>query len=325
MICKKTLHGRFVSGRFTPIRMLAFSLILMLMAFWFPASAVPVELPEDFSFLGVVTSRLVSILLYAASALLISDQIFFDKRVQWVGALYFCMVAILPFANGNGILALTSLLLVRSLVALFACNQYGANYIKLLYTVFMILGFMTFVTPFVLYLIPLYLVYCLFVNVFSVRLFLASLLGLLTPFWIILGTEYVFGGSGVLADSVLTGINAAFSLSVGGNSHLSIILLVFALMLMLPAVATFVRSAYPTKPHLRRRLSFIMVADAYLLLLYCFVGNGAMLFYFWQLPFLTVLATYLFSGKQTKRINLYFIVVNIVMLAIATQSLWLKR
>ncbi|MBQ5889022.1 MAG: hypothetical protein IIW77_07095 [Bacteroidaceae bacterium] len=302
----------------------AFSLLLMLSAFWFPASAVPVKLPQEPGFMGGLASRLVSLLLYAISAVAISAQTFFDRRVRWVGSLYLCMVAILLFANGNSVLALSSLLFVLSLVLMFAC-QHSPNSVGLQYTAFMILGFMVFVTPFALLLLPLYLVFCFFANVFSPRGFVASLLGLLTPFWLILGAEYVISENGTLADYITTGFADVFSITLACDSGMSLILLAFALLLLLPATTTFIGSASPAKPLLRRRLLFIMAADAYLLLLCCFVNDGAVLFYFWQLPCLAVLASYLFSGKETKLMNIYFIFINIIMVAIATEALWLKH
>ena len=324
MTCNRTLLGCFASGRHTPILLFVFSLLLMLSAFWLPASVLPAQLPMEPPYLEGVASRFVSALLYAVSAMVISTQKFFDRRVRWVGSLYLCMVAIMLFANGNSMLALSSLLFVLSLVVLFAC-QYSRNSVSLLFTAFMVLGSIIFVTPFALYLLPLYLVFCFFVNIFSLRGLLASILGLLTPFWLALGTEYVLSGNGVLANNVLVGLKGLFSFSASENSLLYIMLLAFALILMLPAVIKFIGSALPAKTFLRRRLSFIMVADAYLLLLCCFVGDVAVMFYFWHLPFLAVLAAYLFSGKETKLMNVYFIFINIVMVAIATQSLWLKQ
>lgn len=274
--------------------------------------------------MGGVAPRIVSVLLYAATAVVISALTFFDRRVRWVGALYLCMVSILLFANGNSILALSSLLVVLSLVMLFTC-QYGINPVGLLYAAFMVLGFNAFVSPYALYLVPLFLAFCFYVNIFSPRGLVASLLGLLTPVWLILGTEYVFSGDGVLADYLVSGITAAFAFSANGHSILFLLLLAFALLLMLPAITIFVGNAYPAKPFLRRRLSFIMMADAYMLLLCYFVSGGAILFYFWQLPFLAVLAAYIFSEKETRLINVYFIFINVIMVAIATQSLWLRR
>ncbi|MBQ5896708.1 MAG: hypothetical protein IIW75_09125 [Bacteroidaceae bacterium] len=324
MTCKKTLHGRFASGRFTPVLLFSFSLLLMLSAFWFPASDTLVQLPEEPSFMCGVVSRLVSVMLYAISAVLISAQTFFDRQVRWVGALYLCMVAVLSTANGNSTLALSSLLFVSSCVVMFIC-QHCANHVGLLYTAFMILGFMVFVTPYALLLLPLYLLFCFFANVFSPRGIVASLLGLATPFWLILGTEYVLSGNGALTDYITTGIATSFTLSFGCNTLHSFILMAFALLLLLPAMTTFMGSAYPAKPLLRRRLLFIMVADAYLLMLCCLAGDGFMLFYFWQLPCLAVLASYLFSGKESKLMNIYFVLINIIMVAIATVPLWLKQ
>ena len=216
MTCKKTLHGRFASGRFTPVLLFAFSLLLMLSAFWFPASVTHVQLPLEPSFMGGVAPRIVSVLLYAATAVVISALTFFDRRVRWIGALYLCMVSILLFANGNSILALSSLLVVLSLVMLFTC-QYGINPVGLLYAAFMVLGFNAFVSPYALYLVPLFLAFCFYVNIFSPRGLVASLLGLLTPVWLILGTEYVFSGDGVLADYLVSGITAAFVCCSGSS------------------------------------------------------------------------------------------------------------
>ena len=155
MTCKRTLHSRFASGRFTPVLLFTFSLLLMLSAFWYPASAVPVTLPAEPSFMGGLASRLLSTLFYAVSAILISGQDFFDRRVRWGGAFYMWMVAALPFVNGNSTLALSSLLSVLSFVILFVC-QYKVNSMGLLYAAFIVLGFQLFVTPFAIFLIPLY-------------------------------------------------------------------------------------------------------------------------------------------------------------------------
>ena len=125
MTCKRTLHSRFASGRFTSVLLFAFSLLLMLSAFWYPASAVPVQLPSEPSFMGGLASRLLSTIFYAVSAILISGQDFFDRRVRWVGAFYMWMVAVLPFVNGNSTLALSSFLSVLAFVILFAIILVG--------------------------------------------------------------------------------------------------------------------------------------------------------------------------------------------------------
>lgn len=324
MTCKRTLHSRFASGRFTPVLLFTFSLLLMLSAFWYPASAVPVTLPAEPSFMGGLASRLLSTIFYAVSAILISGQDFFDRRVRWVGAFYMWMVAALPFVNGNSTLALSSFLSVLSFVILFVC-QYKVNSMGLLYAAFIVLGFQLFVTPFAIFLIPLYWVFCLFANIFSPRGFVASLLGLATPFWLLLGTEYVLSDCNVLSNYIYDSLAGIFRVSGNGSPTLFLILLGFALLLLLPSIVIFMGSASPAKPLLRRRLSFIMVADAYLLLLCCLWADGVFVFYSCSLFCQSIIASYIFSVKETKLIGVYFLFVNLIMVAIATQALWLKH
>ena len=61
-----------------------------------------------------------------------------------------------------------------------------------------------------------------------------------------------------------------------------------------------------------------------MLLLSGIIGGGAGFFYVCQLPFVAILASYLFAMKETKLSNVYFVLVNAMMLAIATHTLWLK-
>ena len=122
----------------------------------------------------------------------------------------------------------------------------------------------------------------------------------------------------------MDGFTAAFDVNFPSFSLLNLLLLVFVLAVLLPAIYVFVGSASPSKPLLRRRLSFIIVANIYLLLLSGIIGGGAGFFYVCQLPFVAILASYLFAMKETKLSNVYFVLVNAMMLAIATHTLWLK-
>ena len=76
------------------------------------------------------------------------------------------------------------------------------------------------------------------------------------------------------------------------------------------------------KPLLRRRLSFVIVAVVYMLLLGFLIGGSADFFYICKLPFLAVLASYILARKETKLLNLYIIILNILIIAIATYPLW---
>ncbi len=314
------LQGSFASGRYTSTVLFVLSMLVMLAAYWLPEPAVSfvVEASD-----GGFPMHLLSLLLYVFAAVLLSRQTFFDRSVKWKGALYLWFAALSTFVNGDVSVAFASLLFMVSVMLLLFC-QYSANPVGLFYTAFMLLGVLCFVTPYSLYLIPLYLLFCSITNTFSPRGVAASLLGLATPFWLVFGIAYVFPRVDVLLEPVIAGFVTVFDVNFPSFSLLNLLLHVFVLAVLLPATYIFVGSASPAKPLLRRRLSFVIVAEMYLLLLFCFVGGGAAFFYVCQLPFVAILASYLFAMKETKLSNVYFVLVNAMMLAIATHTLWLK-
>ena len=314
------LQGSFASGRYTSTVLFVLSMLVMLAAYWLPEPAVSfvVEASD-----GGFPMHLLSLLLYVFAAVLLSRQTFFDRSVKWKGALYLWFAALSTFVNGDVSVAFASLLFMVSVMLLLFC-QYSANPVGLFYTAFMLLGVLCFVTPYSLYLIPLYLLFCSITNTFSPRGVAASLLGLATPFWLVFGIVYVFPRVDVLLEPVIAGFVTVFDVNFLSFSLLNLLLLVFVLAVLLPAIYVFVGSASPSKPLLRRRLSFVIVANIYLLLLSGIIGGGAGFFYVCQLPFVAILASYLFAIKESKLSNVYFVLVNAMMLAIATHTLWLK-
>ena len=126
-------------------------------------------------------------------------------------------------------------------------------------------------------------------------------------------------------EPLTNGVSGLIIVRLPEFSLLNILLLVFVLLVLLPAIFAFVGSTSPAKPLLRRRLSFVIVADIYLLLLSCMIDGAAGIFYVCQLPFVAILASYLFAKKETKLSNVYFVLVNTIILAIATCPLWLMH
>ena len=266
---------------------------------------------------------MLSVLMYVLAALLLSRQTFFDRAVKWKGALYLWFVALSTFANGNAAVAFAALLFLLSFVVLLFA-QYGTDTVAPLFTSFMLLGVLSFVAPHSLYFLPLYLLFCSMTNTLSVRGVAASLLGLLTPFWLVMGTAYVLPGVNVITESFLAALPAIFDVEFPSFSLPNMLLLIFELSVLLPAMFLFVGGTSPAKPLLRRRLSFITVAAVYLLLLCTIVSGGAQFFYACQLPFVAILASYVLARKETKLLNIYFVILNVLMIAIATSPLWLN-
>ena len=316
------LQGYFASGRYTSAVLFVLSMLVMVSAHWMPVSALPIDgLPVLFS--GFL-SRAVALLLYLLSAVLLSRQTFFDREVKWKGALYMWFVAVSTFVNGNVTIALLSLVFLLSVILLLFC-QYSPGPVGLLYASFMLLGLLAFISPYALYLIPLYLLFCSITNTLSSRGVAASFLGLLTPFWLVVGTAYVFPRANGIWDSFVTMLPAVADVDFAGLTFVHLLVLLLVLAVLLPAVFAFVGSASPAKPLLRRRLTFVIVANIYLLLLFVIVDGGSGFFYICQLPFVAILASYLFAKKETRLSNVYMIFINLIMVAMATQSLWLMR
>ena len=274
-------------------------------------------------FMGGVLPRVVSMLIYGFSAVLLSRQTFFDRGVKWMGALYLWFVAMSMFVNGNPLIAFASLLFLLSVILLFLC-QYSANPIGSFYSSFMILGILCYVMPCSVYFVPLYLLFCFITNTFSVRGMAASLLGLLTPLWLVMGLAYVFPDVSVLQQIFMDGLANVFDIGFSAFSVIDILLSVFVLAILLPAIFAFVGSTSPSKPVLRRRMSFLIIADVYMLLLFCIVDAGSVFFYMCQLPCVAIFASYLLAKKETKLSNVYFVFVNIIIIAIATLELWVR-
>ena len=318
------LQGSFASGRYTSTVLFVLSMLVLVAAHWLPVSAVSLAQPALPLFMNGVVARVASIFIYMLSATILSQQTFFDRAVKWTGALYLWLVAISTFINGNPLVAVLSLLFLLSVVLLFHC-QHSPDPTRLLYTSFLLLGLLAFITPYALCLIPLYLLFCSMANILSARGIAASLLGLITPFWLIIGTAYVFPSVNGLFESFADSFAVCFNICFPGLTIECLLLILLVIAVLLPSLFTFVGGTSPSKPQLRRRFSFVLAANLYLLLLFCIFGAGAGFFYVCQLPFVAIEASYLFAKKETKLSNVYFVLVNIILLAIATLPLWLRH
>ena len=317
------LHGWFATGRYTSTVLFVLSMSVMLAACWLPQVSYSVAQPAMPEFMGGVLPRVVSMLVYGFSALLLSRQTFFDRGVKWMGALYLWFVAMSTFVNGNPLIAFASLLFLLSVILLLLC-QHSANPVGLFYTSFMILGILCYVMPYSLCFIPLYLMFCFITNTFSVRGIAASLLGLLTPLWFVMGLAYVFPDVSALHQNFMDGLSDVFDICFSAFSVLDMLLSAFVLAILIPAIFAFVGSSSPSKPVLRRRMSFMIIAEIYMLLLFCIVDAGSVFFYMCQLPCVAIFASYLLAKKETKLSNVYFVFVNIIIIAIATLELWVR-
>ena len=233
------------------------------------------------------------------------------------------LVAISVFPLDNCWVALSVLLYVVSFSVLLL-SQNAVAFVQVIYTAFAIVGFASLLTPLFLYLIPPFLLFSFYTQVMGPRGLTAAILGIATPYWLLFGGEYVFPGLQCITEPFLSAVDNVFSFALPHLNLADILLLVISLTVLLSAVAIFFGRTSLAKPFLRRRISYLMWQNLYLILLACFVKQAWPVLYSWSLPAQAVLLAFVFSGKPTKVSNICFVLTCIYMLAVAVYSLWVR-
>lgn len=235
----------------------------------------------------------------------------------WLTAVY-CSV---ECNAGN---AFATLLFAVSLFMLMSCQQTPDRQ-RSLYSAFAMVGFSALLQAEFLYLVPAFVIFLFIANIFSIQGFLAALLGLLTPFWLVFGTVYVWPSLSWLSLPLSNAVAGISGFGMSGFSLMGVAVFASVLLVLLPATVIFATSSFPSKPLLRRRMLFILLLDMYMLVLGFVLPSSTQLFSSLALPGVAVMATYILSFKVTKLSNFYFILVNMAWIALFVYSLCLKQ
>ena len=316
------MQGRFVSGKHTPVILLLLSLVAWVVGvFAVPAVQVQEWAAIDLCSTGSLMANVMSLTCYVLSAFMLSSLYLSERRIHWLTALYIWIVSLSLFAHSNMVWAVSALLFMVLLTMLFMC-QPSSRIEGSLFVAFALLGVASLLLPQFLLLIPLGVVYMLSVNIMSLKSFLAALLGFAAPFWLVYGTVYVYPAAEIILHPFNEGIGGLLTLSVAEPRPIRLLLTLMELGIILPAAVLFVGSSVPGKPLLRRRLSFVMLASVWMLILSWLYEEYFGLFYMWRIPLTAIIASYLFTLKVTKVTNIYFVFINILWLAVAALSIW---
>ena len=321
MICNKSWQGRFVSGRATALMLLGVSLLMWLVGILFDA---PVSELHLFGLsMGNVVSRCITFACFALATAMMSSWYVFDHRIRWFLSLFFCLPSLSLFLHGCVEYSISLLFLLLTIHRLFACKQdedcrYG------LFSAFSLFGLATMLFPQFITLLPVLVCYMLMTSLASGKTLFSIMLGMLTPYWFLFGIDYIFpnvlkqSGFFVAPFTYLTSAMTEF-ISLTGVAFLVVSILVF-----IPFIVLFSSSASPGKPLLRKRLLFFALLNIYLVALSLLYSQDSSLYYIWSLPALAVMLTYIFSLKITRFSKCYFIIINLVWLAMVPFSLWLR-
>lgn len=322
MTYSKSWQGRFVSGRATAPVLLGVSLLMWLVGIFLDA---PVNDLSLFGFnIGNVVSRCITFACFVLSAATMSSLYIFDRRIRWFLSLFLYMASVSLFAHTCTGYALSLFLFLLVISRLFSCNQEeDCRYV--IFSAFAVSGIAILLFPQFIMLLPALALYVIMMKLAGWRELLALMLGFFTPYWFLFGIDYIFPH--LIAQSGLFTVPFKYLISptLSLPSLLDVFLLVVDLSVLIPFVFIFSGSSYPGKPLLRKRLKFFAWLNLYLIILSLLYSQDFLFYYMLSLPSLAVMLAYIFSLKVTRCSRFYFVLINLLLLAIAPLGLWLKQ
>lgn len=323
MTYNNSLQGRFFSSSYSLGVMLLVSLSL-----WIAGTLYGIGSKEGLfpslraCFINDYLARGVSLLSYVATAIVLARLYLFERRLQRLSVIFIWLSSVMMFLHADFISALSALLFVLAIAQLISCNQPQGDE-RALFGAF---AFLSFLSLFLLYfalLLPLFIIYLVVANMCNIRNLAASLLGCITPYWLLLGVIFVFPS----LDGLLLPLQFCFVdiKTVASLSFTPLVSILFVMEIAVWAVAlySFYSSSLPAKPLLRRRFIFLFLTNAYLLLLSLILPQAYTMFLSWRLSGFAVMVSYTFALGITRISNIYFIILNMTWLAIATICLWI--
>ena len=314
-----TLQRRFVTGRLTLIFLLSASLLLWIAtAFLGTGSVANVSMPTA---LPAWMGGVLSFVAYMAVAYITNSFVVIEGRVSWVGGVLMWLTALFAFLQKGLLLPLSLLALSVVLSVVISCFKRPGIQLWV-YSAFALLSLLTLFVPCAAYLFVLFIVYMVLTEVISIRNILAATLGVLTPVWILFCLSLRFSSIETLLNVSMQNVADVAQLSLLQFTPQITALMIVEAIVMFPCAVSFARSASPAKPLMRKMLTFFITMGIFLWLLSFVKGDDFSLLFAWRLPSLSIMMAYLFTVKINRLTNIYFILVNILFIAVAVLELW---
>lgn len=323
MTYNRTLQGKFINGRYT------FAvLILLTVILWTAGAFIDGAAPSAVSSLPLLSAsnylwvgRVISFLLYLITAFLLNAATPFEGHTAWQGGYFLLLVGINFPLHADVPMALSLFLMVLSMLLLFRCTKHDGVE-RDVYEAFFLLGLSAMIMPqLVLFVLP-FVVYLSISKIFSARVLFSAFLGLSTPAWLLFGTIALFPAAEIMLiplksgfESIFLGLYSSFTPTLAG-------VLLLELFITLPAVVKLAGAPTMVKPHLRRVLTFVAVANIILWLAAWFLPDAFTALLVWRMPGMAALLTYSLTQKITKFSNIYFLFINTIYLGVLILELW---
>lgn len=314
MTYSKSLQGRFVATGYPAVG------VLFVSAFLWILGAVLGD--GECGTLSSLVVRSLSLAAYCGVALLLGGLYLFERRVHYLPAVFLWLTALFPFMQTAWLPALSLLLLVLAVARLFACGG-ECGHERTLFGAFALLSLAMFLCVQSAFLLPLFVAYMFISRATGARNFVAALLGVLAPFWLLGGVVWLFPSFEVIFLPLKASIEALDAFPASPTPTVFYALLAVEVLVWAVALYIYIALSYPAKQLLRRRLLFVLLLNLFMMLLSLVFAGDSLLFLVWRAPWVAVLASYAFSLKVTRLTNFYFVSLNAAWLLIAFICLWI--
>ena len=272
--------------------------------------------------IGNVMSRCITFACFALAVAMMSSWYVFERRIRWFLPISFYLPSVSLFVHGCVGYSVSLLLFMLVVHRIFACRQ-GEGCRYGLFSAFVIFGLATMLFPQFIMLLPVFVGYIMMTSLAGKRDIFSILLGLVTPYWFLFGIDFIFSDVVEQSNCFIAPFVYVMSTVPGVASLTHVVFLGVSILVLVPFVTLFANSASPGKPLLRKRMKFFAWMNLYLMALSLLYSEDFLIYYIWSLPAMAVMLTFVFSLKITLFSRYYFIIINLVWLAMLPFSLWL--
>ena len=266
--------------------------------------------------------RPVALAIYGAAAFLMSSYLILERRVTWQPFIMLLFTGACFNIQPDAVSALTMLAFIMIIGLLFRCDE-TTDARRQLFTLFVGATALAILFPqFTVILLPL-LIYPAMSGKLDGRSFMAALLGVATPAWLLGGLAYLFPGMMTLFDGYKEYIAGELQISKVEVTLPMLATLAAELVITVPAIAHFMLTTSIGRVRLRRRMLFCVILDILLWGAGWWCPGLFKLFLVWRMPLLSLLAAYIFPVLPQKTSNIYMSAALLMWLAVAIIGLWI--
>ncbi|MGL4852534.1 MAG: hypothetical protein ACRC3Z_07825 [Phocaeicola sp.] len=304
---RSTIQSAVATGRFTlPVAIVLCSLLWIFQAESLNESATWI--------IHVLTSYLIIELNTSYSLI--------RTRTSFHITLYVLFVTVSLFLHPFRYAWISLPLFLLSIHQLFSSYE-AEDRVTPLFHSFLFLSIASYLVPQFLFFIPLAWLGLLMFNSFSPRGFVASLLGILTPYWFVLGYSFLKEDF-ALINSPFQAVSTLSPLQYSSNFQLEPLFLMGAVVLLtLVCGVYYLGHSYLEKSRTRSFFSFLLICQLGIYLLMLLFPQQIGIFFALSLPFSAILGGHFFTLTNNRFSNLFFIAIFVTLILVTAYYLWM--